>query len=299
MSKKIKTAATFRTDYVIDNPNDEEVREVEYQTAFAEYDEHGNITKDISYNREGLTEKVINEYDDKQRLVSKTLYDEHDDILEKNTYSYNDEGLLVKEFIHYLDGSIDTTSCYYDKNGNLIKKETLDEEEELEDYYVYEYADGQLISERGYDYEDEIIAEKVMQYNGDQLAEMEEWAQEDFIRRKKRFEYDKTGRLFKTIYLNDKDQVTARETHVFNSNNRPVEIHTEDAYQKNVMYLTYNSQGKIINQEEYNQDDKLNHTVNRTFDEDGNLLKSAVYIDRHGEALNQQYAIHIKYTYWD
>ena len=53
MKNQIKTAKTFRLDYIVDNPNEPELKTLEYQTTLVQYDEEGNILLEVSFNEQG------------------------------------------------------------------------------------------------------------------------------------------------------------------------------------------------------------------------------------------------------
>ena len=51
--------------------------------------------------------------------------------------------------------------------------------------------------------------------------------------------------------------------------------------------------------EDKSPNEELNHRVERTYDEEGNMLTSHVFINGHGRNLNQHYLERIEYIFFD
>jgi len=59
--------------------------------------------------------------------------------------------------------------------------------------------------------------------------------------------------------------------------------------------MAYNEADNVILQEEYNKEEELLLSIDRTYDEAGNIVKSAVFIDASGQEVAQYYEVDYEY----
>ena len=123
------------------------------------YDQAGNQVEKIVYNTDGSKNDLYTyEYDEARNLVKEIRYSPDGSIFEESTYEYDEAGNLVKEIVH--DIPFDFKSTYeYDDKGNLVKR------------FDYE-SEGLLIrwtNERKetYDYDEEGSIVKIISYESD------------------------------------------------------------------------------------------------------------------------------------
>ena len=63
--------------------------------------------------------------------------------------------------------------------------------------------------------------------------------------------------------------------------------------------MTYDEKGNTLKQEEFNDDDTLVSSLERTFDEEGNLIESLAYIQSPEDDTRQMYATKYEYEYYE
>ena len=301
MEKQIRQATTFRTDFIIDDPNEPDLKAMEYISSVIRYDPSGNVKYECIYDPQGNEiDKNESTLNSEGKLLEKVMYNEDGEVAERTTYEYDESGRLKFHYLHYVDGSKDTVTYTYNSSNELIGTITTDEEGVIDIVEKYEYSEGNRISEKVFNNEDELIEERSYEYDDQgNVIVSTSWSEEDGHRIKIENDFDDKGKLIASRTYNENGDMIAREEITLDDEGHIKEVIDETSKGTNKLYVTYDSAGNAIGQEEYNQNDELNHKVDRKFNEFNHLIESDVYINRHGEAISQHYIIRIDYEYYE
>ena len=99
------------------------------------------------------------------------------------------------------------------------------------------------------------------------------------------------------LQYNTKNQLIEKATYTEDETEHVVEIPQEDAGGIKHTRSTYDEKGNTILQEELNDNEELNHRIERSYNEHGDMAESTIYIDNHGNSANQFYTIRYDYEY--
>ena len=294
----MKSLKIIKKEYQRVGYDAQDIEPVEYTEVFAEYNEHGQITKESRFEPDGtLNTLTINTYGDNQELIQTEQYDQDDILLQKTVNQYDDNQQLVSQLNYYGDASDEyTTKYYYDEDNNPVKQEV--------------YVNGKL------DY-----VERITTYvNGrpDTLTENDDYGNALYIHH---YQYDENGRL--SVYTRDEVQNNDRRTYEFTYNEKgdrikdliynydmtliakvlrtfddaghQVEVVEEDldSYRRLTMEYDgdrvvkntiFNKEGDIVNWSEYEYDDNGKESLAREFihdevePENFRLLRETTYV---------------------
>ena len=169
------------------------IEPVEYTEGYAEYDDHGQITKEERYEPDGtLNTLTVNTYDENQHLLQTEQYDQDHILLQKTVNKYDENQRLVSQSNYYGDASDEyVTKFHYDEAGNVVKQEV----------YVNDKLD---------------YVEKTSTYTDgrpDTVTENDDYGNPMYIHH---YEYDEKGQV--TVYVRDEVQNKDRSTYEFTYN---------------------------------------------------------------------------------
>ncbi|GAB4300321.1 MAG: hypothetical protein Kow0068_23630 [Marinilabiliales bacterium] len=118
------------------------------------YSQENTLIIDIIDEDEEYEGKEIRIYDDKGRIIEKTIYDEFENIDEKEKLEYNEKGEIIKRIEYNVDNEIEAIINYeYDESGNLIKYLKVTNDNEVIDKVLFKYDEqGRLIEQLNSDY---------------------------------------------------------------------------------------------------------------------------------------------------
>ena len=146
MEKKIKEITITQNDYIIRNVTDDALDIQVHLNHFSEFDQAGNLSKEIKYNRHGEFEEMYEyAYNEKGQLISESFYPLENELAELNKFERNESGMIIRSFKHYQDSSIDTTTYLYDESNQLIQKTTTSDEGEVEQVESFEWDNGAMV----------------------------------------------------------------------------------------------------------------------------------------------------------
>ena len=171
----------------------QDIEPVEYTEGYAEYDDHGQITKEERYEPDGtLNTLTVNTYDENQHLLQTEQYDQDHILLQKTVNKYDENQRLVSQSNYYGDASDEyVTKFHYDEAGNVVKQEV----------YVNDKLD---------------YVEKTSTYTDgrpDTVTENDDYGNPMYIHH---YEYDEKGQV--TVYVRDEVQNKDRRTYEFTYN---------------------------------------------------------------------------------
>lgn len=217
-------------------------------------------------------------------LVSKTTYDEYDNLLEKSKYSYDVNGKLVSEKLTR-PGPGESTGTYeskYDKYGNVIETTWygIHDDYIFKIYYEYEYDKNHNKIKENYYYVDE------EDYYGCEMDGYFEYtydANNNLIE-----EYMITnGRYLGTnaydYFYDENNRIIVKSCYAGDSRDEYYDLAYEDFYE-------YDKKGRVICVEERINGDVYTRK-NYSYDDKGNVIKETIYY-----AITQEQTI-IKYKY--
>jgi antitoxin component YwqK of YwqJK toxin-antitoxin module len=162
MEKKTKSITVTQYDYIINPDNEEEIDPLGHPNHYSEFDADGRPLKDIKYNRAGEFEEMFEyAYDEHGNLVRESYYPVEGEVAEEKTFIRNEQDLVVQALKQYQDGSLDTITYVYNEAGELIRRTTTNDEGEIEQVEIFDWANG------------EIANHLVLDENGDPMPEPE------------------------------------------------------------------------------------------------------------------------------
>ena len=300
MAKIIKSETSLKYDYTIESFQAEEVELKAYKSSYREYDKNGNLIIDINYESSGdINEKYILNYDGNGFLIEKEIFFDENEIAEKLIYERDEKGKLLKVLKHYSEGSIDTIFYKYDKD-NLIEKSTVDSDGDEDEKEIFKYKNGKIVSEEKLDSDNELVEKNTYKFDEKgNLTEKNSLNSEDDKKVKLEYFYTKNGEQEKILYYNDSNQLIAKSMYKYNEAGKIIQLIEEGQNHKSILKLEYDKNGNVKKQEEYGDENQLNNSIERKFDNENNLLESKVSINKHGLGINDDYVIKIEYEFFD
>ncbi|MFC2106726.1 hypothetical protein ACFLRY_00175 [Bacteroidota bacterium] len=296
MSKKVKSLIIRKFDYIVDEKGNAEIEEEGIVHSQTNYDEEGRILEELKFDGlGGIQEHYKKEYLQDGRIFKEISFDENDDILEEFEYSYED-GKLNQITISYQDGSVDTENYIYDNDGKLLEKNLVTDEGDIESKSLFVYVDDKLVEEKSFGEEGELIMEKKMKYNekglliDEQFSNAEEGEGFRIINI-----YDEKGNLVGVKRYDGEDQLAEIVSYKLDEKNRIISTAEESLQGAKNTQMQYDENDNMIFQEESDAHGNINHTVERTFNEDGNVARVDAFVNLRGMGPDQRYLLRYEY----
>lgn len=275
----MKSLKIIKKEYQRVGYDAQDIEPVEYTEGYAEYNDHGQITREERYEPDGtLNTLTVNAYNDNGELVQTEQYDQDQILLQKTVNQYNENNRLEAQSNYYGDASEEyVTKYYYDDNDNVIKQEVyvdgnldyvektasykdgrLDTETENDDYGKPMYINHYQYDEKG----------QVTVYTRDEVQNND--------RRTYEFTYNDNGDRVKDLIYDYDMKLIAKVNRTFDEQNRQTEIVEEDldSYRriameydgdKVVKNTMYNKKGEITGWAEYEYADDGRQSMAREF----------------------------------
>jgi hypothetical protein len=296
MNKKISAEKIFQIDL---NSGQTEANE-NMLTKEIFLDEYGNTIKEISYNPPGIIDQTIeSKYDDQNRIIEESCFDEEDELLEKTLFFWNEKDKKIKEEKHYLDGSIDTTTFTYNDDANLTEKICKDDEGEIESKEVFTYKNKRLHEHIAFGEDEKIVEKKTFEFEEDKLISETHLDADEGDETRKEFRYDIDGNIEKELNYNTKNQLVKKTEFLKYKERHILEFREEDPYKNNITKLAYNEANNIILQEQFDINGNLNHRIERSFDEGQRLLESMTFVNTQGQGVSLHFKEIHQYDFRD
>lgn len=280
MSSKIKSETVYRIDHL---PGDEINLEDDLDGAqsYNEFDENGHLVLEIAYTRDGEIADKMEYRHDGDKLVETLIYGEDDEILERREMIWSDDQRLTQEIVHYLDGSVDIHNFFYDENGNLTGIEVKDDEDELEYSEKYHYEGDKVVKVEKFNGDDELIFKQEDEYKDGSLRTRTIWSSEDEQAYTLVQHFNPRGHKVEELRYDEDEELIERNVYEEDENGRVVKLVEENKQRKNTSEFDYDEKGNVIHQKETSLTGELNHELWRTYDPDGEIIKTTVeYIGR-------------------
>jgi hypothetical protein len=298
MKKQIKSTTTYRTELGSEMSDNREGKEILIQSVA--FDDKGNVLEHSQYFPDGRVEdRVVNEYSTEGKLLEEILFDQDGETAERRTMEYDEKERPAREIKHYQDGAQDFISYSYDENGHLVEKVYGDDTGWIEKKEKYTYENDRLISAQEFDDENNLIGETTVVYDSEgKIEETSEWPASEHGGRKFTIYNEKS--LIEVIkQYSDSDKLIARFTYNYDEKDQLTDITEETQTGTSTSHTVYDEKGQAVMREERSANEELNHRVERTFDEEGNMLTAHVFINGRGRHINQHYLERMEYSFFD
>ncbi|MCB0821870.1 MAG: hypothetical protein KDC09_04185 [Bacteroidales bacterium] len=295
---KIKSTTLHKYDIIYPNGPDGEPSQTGYKASFTEFDENENIIREVKYRPNGKPdERFEATYNQDGFLIEEKSFLDEDEPAEHKTYERDENGKAVKMFRHYVDGSKDTINFFYNADGMPIKKETIDSYKELEAVEERTYSGDKLLSRKVTEYDEVVLDEKLEYDNEGNLSKQTKWSiEEEDITWVNHF--NAKGSLVKSQKYGPKNKLLAVSEYIYDDKGLLTKIKEESGYGKSETELEYDEKGNATLQRELNEQGEINSEVNRQYNEQGQVSETEVFMNMHGQAVNQHYILKYEYTYF-
>jgi hypothetical protein len=257
---KVKSIHTYISNQLAMVDYDSADSNSRYLASYKEFDENGNITKEIGYRPDTLIENnYSNIYDANNHLIEHSIYDENNELLECHKYDLDENGRVIGESCFYAEmDDNDYTTYLYDNDGHLIEKRNVDSDNELYHLKQFTYENQKLIKEQLFNDEQKLETETIYEYdeNGLRISEINidnlEGDKQTF-----KYDYNELGQRIETLHYNKKDQLVAKSFFEYDEQGVNIQLIEEDVNGVYTTVFDYNELGKIQTQEKYNHEEEL------------------------------------------
>ena len=299
-SQKIKESLIYKKDIVLKSATDQELEEHEYLFSRTIYNEDGKVISEKQYDAKGeLIQDYIYSYNEHSYLIEEKLQEADGFIAVHKSFDFDEKGKIAKEFRHYMDESFDTIVYHYDEDGKLIKKETFDPDNDLETVEEFSYDGDRISRHQVADADGDILSEKKTTYDekGNPL-ETEEYDGSVSESVKTMTEYHPSGNKKEVLTYNSADQLIEKVTLKEDAQGRIEQVVEESISKKNTINFTYNANGNVVYQDEFDRNGEMIGKVSRVYDENNKLVSSNVFIHGGGRGLSRNYTLRQEYVYY-
>ncbi len=256
-----------------------------YKNAYKEFDENGNVTKEIYFRQGDINQELSYKYDHNQQKTKYENYDaSNDEVSFRQIIDYDDDGKKIKE--ERYNGSEHFEINYnYDNQGNLTEilkkkreKSGASVTYELEEKRIYN-RDGNTVTIEVLT-PDDILLKKIINKHDDQgnLIEFNEYDENDNRLKKISYEYNDENQKIKEV-KHQRGNFIYEKQYQYNNQNNVAEIQTEEP--KGEVYISkvfdYDDNNNLIKEMRYEpRADKYSKKI-FSYDEDNLLQEVEVY----------------------
>ncbi len=298
MSRKLKSQAIYRVNH-LPGETPESIPEQSIRHSFQQYDEQGNLLREVSFTQDGsLADKNEFRYDAQGRMVETLIYDEDDAVMERRLAERDSSGRLLREQVHYLDGSVDTYHYHYDEQGRLTGLEVIDDEEATEYKEMYSYQDDKLVKTERCDERGNVTFRIEDIYADGILTERRTWSDEESEPFTLVQKFNERGVRTQELRYNGQNELIERNIYEDDGTGKVVQIIEENKQRKNTTGFRFDDQGRMIYQAEHDLNGELNHEVFRTYNDDGNILSVTVEMVQKPSGMKLAYTLLYQYEYF-
>jgi hypothetical protein len=190
--------------------------------------------------------KIVNKYNENDKLIDMTGYDLKNNIKWKNKFKYNAKGKVSEIAIYNFEGKIDFKDVFkYNAEDLLTEQITYNNIGNIYSKIINKYLGKDLLSSEKYDFNGYLVNNIIYDYRNNKLYK-ESAIINNSVSEYKIYNYDDAGNLGEIIYYNTKDKIEKKE--VFN----------EIGHIYEEMYYTSNNQIGYIITYEYELDNNSN-----------------------------------------
>ncbi|HOY30594.1 MAG TPA: hypothetical protein PKW80_01825 [Bacteroidales bacterium] len=305
MEKKIQTIRNFRIEYAMEDPSRPDdtdwYEKNSYLSSHEEYDERGNMIKSLSYNHAGdIHEHYRYTFDEENRMVEQFVYFDENEIVEHHFFVYDDSNNQIQEKIIYEEGGEAIIEFFYDENGNMVKRVQKDVDGEVEETETFLFENGRMLCSEMYDEENQLRSRRNYEYNEQgKLVKFTYFTPEPGTGYVTEHYYNEKGLREKTLKYNSGNQLIEKTLFSYDEQDNVTEIIEEDPLTLKKTCLTYDDKNNAVKHEEYNRDDELLISIERTYHDDGKMFEALVYSQNPAENIRNMYTSKFEYTYFN
>lgn len=255
----------------------EDIQEIDYKEAEVIYNENKDVLEESHFSPENqCLSRLINEYDENNRLMNSLLYDEEGTLAKKTVCQYDSEGDLCERSDFYGEEGIVYTSRFVNENHLPVRQDAYDDGEFSYTEKEMEYQDGLLVKQ--VDYDDFGDKQYIHQYTYNENREMVSYVRDEVKDKDRRtflYTYE-AGKKVKELIYNYSDTLIAAKYFVYDEKGRLVEEENEDldSYQKMVYQYEENHLASVTR---YNKEEKVVARTDFFVDEQGRDSKMMNY----------------------
>jgi len=299
MSKSvIKELLVYKKDLLLKSSSHDHLEEHEYLFTHTIYNSREQVVSEVHYDANGLIVQDYRfTYDDNGFLTGEILTEDDGFVAEHKTFEPDEKGNIAREFRHYMDGSFDTINYAYNEQGLVSRKEVIDPDGETESVEEFEYVDGLLTRHTVIDAEGEVVNERKMTYNSQKKpAEVVDFDGNEGITIKRIMEYFPSGNQKESFTFQD-DELVEKVIMKENEEGQLIMAEEETPQKKNTIHFTYDQQGNVVLQKEFNLAGDLVTRISRVFDQEKRLLSADISINGGGRGLSKNYSLRQEYVF--
>ncbi len=255
----------------------DDIQEIDYKEAEVIYNDNKDVLEETHFSPENqCLSRLVNEYDEKNKLVNSLLYDEEGEISKKTICQYDSEGDLCERSDFYGEEGMAYTSRFVYENHLPIRQDAYDDDEFSYTEKEMEYQDGLLVKQ--VDYDDFGEKQYIHQYTYNENREMTSYVRDEVKDKDRRtflYTYE-DGKKVKELIYNYSDTLIAAKYFVYDEKGRLIEAEEEDldSYQKMVYQYEENHLASVT---QYNKEEKIVARTDFFVDEQGRDSKMMNY----------------------
>lgn len=306
MKQKVKSIISIRINYTMENPsNPQETEWIEvnsYNSSLNEFDRNGNLIKATSYDQDHEVHEFFEyKYDTNNNLIEELCYYDENELAQHKTISWYDKKLPESEKIIFQeDGSENITYFKYNEKDQLIEKRIINHDDEPEEFDTYDYDGDKLMCESHFDSDHKAVFTKKYRYNenGD-IKDYEYSTPDPYEYSRMEYFYNEKGAKEKILRYNHKNQLIEKNLMEFDEHDNVIEQYEENQLSKKTTKYYYDVNHNQIKQEEYNADDIMILSIERTYNADNRLVESLIYSNDPTDGVQLMYAYRYIFEYWE
>ena len=305
MNKKFQKISNFRVDYAMEDPTrpDETdwYEKNSWLTSVEEFDMNGNLVKTISFNPGGdISEHYQYKFDERNNMTEELIYFDEQTVVEHHILVYDASDKRIQEKIIYEEGGEIIVEYTYDEHGNMVQRMQKDSDGEVEELEKFEYDHGKIIRTYLYDGENLELNRREYAYNDHgKLIKFSFFSADPDTNYVTENFYDENGVREKTLKYNAKNQLIEKTIYTTDDTGKVIEIYEEDVRSVKKTCFTHDEKNNIVKQEEFNKDDELILSIERTFIDDGVLAEALVFMQDPAENIRSMYASKYEYEFYE
>jgi len=305
MEKKFQKISNFRVDYAMEDPtrpDDTDWYEKDsYLTSVEEFDMNGNVVKTLSFNHAGdISEHYQYKFDERNNMTEELIYFDEHALVEHHIFTYDQSDKRIEEKVTYEEGGEIIVEYSYDEHGNMVQRLQKDSEGEIEETEKFEYDNGKIMRTFLYDVDNMEVNRREYAYNENgKLIKFSFFSADPDASFVTENFYDEKGVREKTLKYNSKNQLIEKTIYTTDETDKVIEIYEEDVRSVKKTCFTHDDKNNVVKQEEFNKNDELILSIERTFNEEGTLLEALVYIQDPSENIRSMYASKYEYEFYN
>ena len=184
-----------------------------YYTTTYDYDERGNLVRELIEYEEGSREETAYAYNSLDQLT-REVYTQ-DDNTTVSIYEYNEKGLNTAIYSFLMDGTFEAkTTLEYDGNDRLARRSYYYTPDEVDYYTLCSYdSQGRLIGEKSYQSDDTPYDSETYQYDAaGRMTRLIAYDAEGLLNYTLEYEHDEAGNIITAKCLDEVNELLWYDT---------------------------------------------------------------------------------------